>query len=29
MCMVVLPKELARQLDEFRPFIESIVVAGG
>jgi hypothetical protein len=29
MCMVVLPKDLASQLDAFRPFVESIVVAGG
>jgi hypothetical protein len=29
MCMVVLPKELAGQLDAFRPFVESIAVAGG
>jgi hypothetical protein len=29
MCMVVLPKDLAGQLDAFRPFVDSIVVVGG
>jgi hypothetical protein len=29
MCMVVLPKNLASQLDAFMPFVESLAVAGG